>query len=122
MIKIAFLGTPKIGARALESLIDNKEIEVTVVVTVPDKAIGRSHSVLQSSPVARVAKEHNIQTIKTNSINKDFEKLKLFNFDYLVTCAFGQILSMDILKTPNKKAINIHGSLLPEGRGGAPIH
>ncbi len=122
MIKIAFLGTPSIGAKALESLIDSKQMEVEVVVTVPDRAIGRSHSTLQPSPVAKVAKEHNIQTIKTDSINRDLEKLKLFEFDYLVTCAFGQILSNDILSLPKKKAINIHGSLLPEGRGGAPLH
>ena len=122
MIKVAFLGTPKIGARALESLIENTKIEVVVVVTVPDKAVGRSHSVLQSSPVARIAKEHNIQTIKTNSINKDFLKLKLFDFDYLLTCAFGQILSRDVLSLPGRKALNVHGSLLPEGRGGAPLH
>ncbi len=122
MIKIAFLGTPNIGASALNSLINNDQIEVVVSVTIPDKAIGRSHSKLQPSPVAIMSEENNIPVIKTNSINKDIDKLKQYKFDYLLTCAFGQFLSDDVLALPNKKALNVHGSLLPDGRGGAPLH
>lgn len=122
MIKVAFLGTPSIGASALQSLINNKDIEVTVVVTIEDKPVGRSHSELQASPVAVLAQENNLNIIKTPSINKDIDKLKEYEFDYMLTCAFGQFLSDDVLSLPKKKALNIHGSLLPEGRGGAPLH
>lgn len=122
MITIAFLGTPSIGSKALESIINHKDIKVVVVVTVPDRAIGRSHSTLKPSPVAELASKHNIDIIKTNSINNDIELLKKYKFDYLLTCAFGQFLSDEVLSTPMKKALNIHGSLLPEGRGGAPLH
>ncbi len=122
MIKVAFLGTPSIGASALQSLINDSEIEVVVAVTNEDKAIGRSHSKLQATPVAKLSINNNIDVIKTNSINKDIDKLKEYEFEYMVTCAFGQFLSDDVLALPTKKALNVHGSLLPEGRGGAPLH
>lgn len=122
MIRVAFLGTPSIGASALQSLLNNEQIEVVVVVTTEDKPIGRSHSELQPSPVAKLAEQNGLNIIKTNSINKDIDKLRELDFDYMLTCAFGQFLSDDVLDLPSKKALNIHGSLLPEGRGGAPLH
>jgi len=72
--------------------------------------------------VALLAKKNKIPIIKTNSINKDIDQLKEYDFEYMITCAFGQFLSDDVLNLPTKKALNVHGSLLPEGRGGAPIH
>ncbi len=122
MIKVVFLGTPEIGASALQSLINSKLIDVVTVVTIPDKAIGRSHSELKPSSVASLASLNNLPIIKTNSINNDINKLKEYEFDYILTCAFGQFLSDEVLSLPRKRALNIHGSLLPEGRGGAPIH
>ncbi len=122
MIKVAFLGTPYIGAAALKSLLDEDSIEVVVVVTTEDKAVGRSHSTLQQSPVADMAERYELPIIKTNSINNDIGILKEFEFDYMLTCAFGQFLSDEVLALPKKKALNVHGSLLPEGRGGAPLH
>ncbi len=122
MIKVAFLGTPSIGAASLQSLINYERIEVVVVVTTEDKAVGRSHSELKPSPVAKLAEENGLNIIKTNSINNDIDQLKAYEFDYMLTCAFGQFLSSEVLALPKKKALNIHGSLLPEGRGGAPLH
>lgn len=122
MIKIAFFGTPNIGASALKSLLNSSQIEVVVVVTNIDKPIGRSHSKFEQSEVAKIATKNGLDIIKTSSINKEIDKLRKFEFDYIVTCAFGQFLSNDILNLPKKKSLNIHGSLLPEGRGGAPIH
>ncbi|NQX83414.1 MAG: methionyl-tRNA formyltransferase [Mycoplasmataceae bacterium] len=122
MIKVAFLGTPLIGAAALQSLINHENIKIMVVVTNPDKKIGRSHSILQPSPVAELAQKNKLNIIKTSSINKDVNELKKYKFDYIITCAFGQFLSDEILSLPKFKSLNIHGSLLPEGRGGAPIH
>lgn len=123
MIKVVFLGTPAIGASALQSLINSDKIEVVAAVTTVDKSVGRSHSNLIPTPVAKLAESNGIKVIKTNSINKDIDELiKLGEFDYLLTCAFGQFLSNDVLALPKKKALNIHGSLLPEGRGGAPLH
>lgn len=122
MIKVAFFGTPNIGAAALNSLLRNDKIEVVVVITTVDKPVGRSHTKLIETPVATLARDNNIDVIKTNSINNDIKLLTKYEYDYILTCAFGQFLSDDVLQTPNKKALNIHGSLLPEGRGGAPLH
>ncbi len=121
-IKVVFLGTPEIAVAALSSLLASKEIEVVGVVTGIDKVIGRKQSILAETPVATKAKENNLNLIKTSSINKDISLLEKLDFDYLLTCAFGQFLSSAILALPTKKALNIHGSLLPDGRGGAPIH
>ncbi len=121
-IKVVFLGTPEIAVSALISLLESKEIEVVAVVTGIDKPIGRNQSLLFETPVAKKANEYNLNLIKTSSINKDITLLNKLDFDYLLTCAFGQFLSPAVLALPSKKALNIHGSLLPEGRGGAPIH
>ena len=122
IIKIAFLGTPNIGTSALKSFLNNKRFQVVVVVTVEDKPIGRSHSQFMPSAVAKLSQINNLDIIKTNSINKDIDKLKKYDFDYLITCAFGQFLSDEVLALAKIKSLNIHASLLPEGRGGAPIH
>lgn len=122
-IKIVFLGTPSIGASALQSILNSKFFDVVAVVTALDKKIGRSHRNLIESPVAKLANKHNLKLIKTNSINENIELLEnLGEFDVLLTTAYGEILTKKILSLPKFKALNIHGSLLPKGRGGAPIH
>lgn len=122
IIKVAFFGTPQIAVSALESLFKSNKIKVEVVVTNSDQVIGRNQSEKQPSEVAQYASKNNLPLIKTSSINKEVSLLKKYSFDYLVTCAFGQILSKEVLSTSKKKAINVHASLLPKGRGGAPIH
>lgn len=121
-IKIAFLGTPLISTYALKSILDSEKFEVVVVVTNTDQRVGRNHSILQESEVALMASIHNIPVIKTDSINNDIDKLKAYSFDILLTCAFGQFLNEQVLKLPKFRSLNIHASLLPKGRGGAPIH
>jgi methionyl-tRNA formyltransferase len=122
MIKVLFLGNPEISVGALDSFFHHNEIEVVGVVTNKDKPIGRSHMEYKPTSVKKFALENNITIFETNNINNDIEILSNIDFDYLVTCAFGHFLSNDILSLPKKKAINIHASLLPRGRGGAPIH
>ncbi len=121
-IKIAFLGTPLISTYALKSILHSNDFEVVVVVTNTDQRVGRSHSTLEESDVAKLAKEKNIPVIKTDNINKDIDKLKQYHFDILLTCAFVQFLNEQVLKLPNFRSLNVHASLLPKGRGGAPIH
>lgn len=122
MLKIIFLGTPNIGASALKSLLNSDKLDVVAVVTGNDKPTGRSHSALQESPVASLGHKYGLNVVKTDSINRDIGKIANLGADYLLTCAFGQFLSDEVLNVPNKKALNVHGSLLPEGRGGAPLH
>lgn len=122
-IKVVFLGNPTISASALKSIILNDRFDVIAVVTSPDKSIGRSHSVKKQTPVAALAESNGIKIIKTDSINTDINELiNLGSFDILLTAAFGQMLSDEVLSLPSFKSLNIHGSLLPEGRGGAPLH
>jgi methionyl-tRNA formyltransferase len=122
MIKVLFFGNPEISVGALNALFDHQDIDVIGVVTNKDKAIGRSHSNFKATAVKEFALSNNINIYESNSINNDIAIIDELEFDYLITCAFGQFLSDDILSLPKKKAINIHASLLPRGRGGAPIH
>lgn len=122
-IKIVFLGNSTISKNALESLFNSVHFNIIAVVTSEDKLIGRSHSKKTPTSVAKFAEQNNIFTIKSNSINNDIKKLRdLGDFDILLTASFGQYLSDDVLNLPKFLSLNLHGSLLPEGRGGAPLH
>lgn len=121
-ISVMFFGNPKISVSALNSLINNKNFDVKVVVTNKDKAIGRNHSLAKPTELANFTKNLNITVIKTDDINSDIDLIKEFKIDLIITCAFGQKLSDEVLGLAKLKALNIHASLLPKGRGGAPIH
>lgn len=117
-MKIVFMGTPEFGATVLNSLINHHE--VVLVVTQPDKLVGRKQ-VIEYSPVKKLALEHQIEVFQPNNIRKEFHKILEYDFDLIVTAAFGQILGKALLDYPRYGAINVHGSLLPKYRGGAPI-
>ena len=117
-MKIVFMGTPQFGATILKELI--KEHEVVLVVTQPDKEVGRKR-IIEFSAVKKVALEKNIEVFQPYSIRKEYEYILNFDFDLIVSAAYGQIVGMKLLNHPKYKAINVHGSLLPRGRGGAPI-
>lgn len=118
-MKILFMGTPEFGAGILREII--KEHEVVLVVTQPDKEVGRKR-VIEYSAVKKVALEHNIPVFQPLNIRKEYQYiLDNYNFDLIVTAAYGQIVGSKLLEYPKYKAINVHGSLLPKYRGGAPI-
>ncbi len=121
-MKVIFLGNSEISVNALRALYNSNEIEVVAVVTNVDKKVGRNHNNLIPSPVAEYANSNNIKLIKTNSINKDIDLIKDIKCDYLITCSFGSYLSKEVLELPDIEPLNIHTSILPKGRGGAPIH
>lgn len=114
-----FMGTPQIAATVLSSMLDNG-ISVDLVVTQPDKKVGRKQKI-QYSPVKEVALEHNIPVFQPIRIREDHQEIIDLNPDVIVTCAYGQILPEIILNTPQYGCVNLHGSLLPKYRGGAPI-
>lgn len=123
MIKVVFFATPKIALKSLDYLIKSDKIDVTAIVTQPDKPTGRGHKVLPS-PIKEYALEHNIPVFQPVSIKKDFEiqeKLKKLKPDFFITFAFGQILSQEVLDIPKYSVINLHASLLPLYRGANPI-
>lgn len=107
------------AACILEGLLANN-YNVIAVVTQPDKFVGRK-KVLTFSPVKEVALKHNIKVFQPISLKNDYDFLKDFEFDLLITAAYGQFLPEAVLKMAKINSINVHGSLLPKYRGGAPI-
>ncbi|WP_323706261.1 methionyl-tRNA formyltransferase [Mammaliicoccus sciuri] len=121
MSKIVFMGTPDFSTGILEMLIE--EHEVIAVVTQPDRPVGRK-KVLTPPPVKKVAVKHNIPVYQPEKLNHSPELEEIINLqpDLIVTAAFGQLLPKSLLDAPKYKAVNVHASLLPKYRGGAPIH
>lgn|SRR5574344_278478 len=123
MIKIVFFGTPDIGLKSLKYLFNSEKIEVSAVVTQPDKPSGRGYKLVMS-PIKQFALENNIPVFQPKSIRKEpviIEALEKIKPDFFVTFAFGQILSQEVLDIPKYETINLHASLLPKYRGANPI-
>ncbi len=118
MLKIVFMGTPEFSVPILDALYNT--YEVVGVVTQPDKLVGRKKE-LQMSPVKKYALEKGLKVIQPIKIREDYEDILALNPDLIVTAAYGQIVGMKLLNAPRFKSINVHGSLLPKHRGGAPI-
>lgn len=117
--KVIFMGTPDFAVPVLKSLI--KETNVVLVVTQPDKMVGR-HQIVKSTPVKEVAISNNIPVFQPTNIKNDNDIIFNTECDIIITCAFGQFIPENILEYPKYKAINVHASLLPKLRGGAPLH
>lgn len=117
--RVIFMGTPEFAVPILETLI--KMTDVVLVVSQPDAYVGRK-KVLTASPVKQKAIEYNIPVFQPEKIKLDNEEIMNYKTDLIVTCAYGQILPESILKIPCLGCINVHASLLPKYRGGAPIH
>ncbi len=120
-MKIVYMGTPDFAVAPLKALIDNN-YEVVGVFTQPDKPVGRK-AILTPPPVKVVALENNIPVYQPNSLKNGegtaiLEELKP---DVCIVVAYGKILPKDFLDYPKYGCINIHGSILPEYRGAAPI-
>ena len=118
MLNIVFMGTPEFAVPVLEMLIE--KTNVIMVVTQPDKIVGRKKEI-KFSPVKEVAIKHNIEVFQPSKIRLDYEPLKDLDIDLIVTCAFGQILPKEVLDLPKYGSINVHASILPKYRGSAPI-
>ena len=118
-IKIVYMGTPMFSVGPLKELVDNYDVKM--VVTQPDKEVGRKHEIMFSK-VKEYAINNNIKVIQPKNIRKEYDEILSLNPDIIITCAYGQIIPKEILDYPKYGCINIHASLLPEYRGGAPIH
>lgn len=122
-MKIVFFGTPQFAVPTLQKLLENPEFEVLAVVTQPDKRRERGNK-LTPSPVKDVAIAHNLPVWQPERIKKDTQtltQLKQLAADAFVVVAYGQILSQKILDMPKLGSVNVHGSILPQYRGAAPI-
>ncbi|MEH7382472.1 methionyl-tRNA formyltransferase [Bacillus sp. JJ1533] len=122
MERIVFMGTPDFSVPVLRQIIEDG-YEVVAVVTQPDRPVGRKR-VLTPPPVKVEALKHGIPVLQPNKIREkqEIETVLSYKPDLIITAAFGQILPNEILEVPKYGCINVHASLLPELRGGAPIH
>lgn len=116
-LKVIFMGTPTFGKEILRCLVENN-YDVVLAVTQPDKYVGRKH-VLTSCETKKYALEHNIEVFQPIKIKNDYDLIVQKQPDLIVTCAYGQIIPKEVLSLC--KCINVHASLLPKLRGGAPI-
>ena len=118
-LKVVFMGTPDFAVPILEKLI--LETNVLLVVTQPDKVRGRNNKV-SFSPVKELAVKNNIEVFQPERIKEDYQVIIDKNPDIIITAAYGQIIPEELLFFTKYKAINVHASLLPKYRGGAPIN
>ncbi len=118
--KIVFMGTPIFATAVLDALL-KIDVNVVAVVTQPDKKVGRKQ-VLTASPVKQLALKNDIPVLQPTRVMDCLEDLQSFQPDAIVTCAYGMFLPQAILDVPQIECINVHASLLPKYRGGAPIH
>lgn len=118
-IKVVFMGTPTFAIPILEKLIQN--YKVILVVCQPDKEKDRKKRTV-IPPVKELAIQHQIEVFQPAKIKEDYQRIIEANPDIIITCAYGQIIPSKLLTFPKYGCINVHGSLLPKYRGGAPIH
>ncbi len=119
-VKIVFMGTPDFSVPILRQLVmDGYELQA--VVTQPDKPQGRK-KIIKPTPVKEEALRHQIPVYQPRKLREEYEEIIQLKPDLIVTAAYGQILPKAVLEAPKYGCINVHASLLPEYRGGAPIH
>ncbi|MGT2930152.1 methionyl-tRNA formyltransferase [Streptococcus dentasini] len=122
MTKIIFMGTPDFSATVLKGLLASENYEILAVVTQPDRAVGRKKEI-HLTPVKEVALAYGLPIYQPEKLSgsKELEQLMDLGADGIVTAAFGQFLPTKLLDKVGF-AVNVHASLLPKYRGGAPIH
>ena len=122
MTNIIFMGTPDFSATVLKGLLESKQYEILAVVTQPDRAVGRKKEI-RMTPVKELALDYGLPIYQPEKLSKsaELDSLMNLNADGIVTAAFGQFLPSKLLDSVSF-AVNVHASLLPKYRGGAPIH
>ncbi|WP_334071768.1 MULTISPECIES: methionyl-tRNA formyltransferase [Paenibacillus] len=120
-MNIVFMGTPAFAVPSLEALL-KEGYNVVGVVTQPDRPQGRK-KVLTPTPVKEAALQHGLPVLQPQRLRapEAVEELAALKPDLIVTAAYGQILPKSVLDLPKYGCLNVHGSLLPKYRGGAPI-
>lgn len=118
-LRVVFMGTPSFAEVILKKLIE--VTNVVLVVSQPDKEFNKKKEIIYS-PVKKLAMENNIKVFQPDRIRKEYEEVLKAEPDIIITAAYGQIIPSVILDYPKYGCINVHGSLLPKLRGGAPIH
>lgn len=122
MTKVVFMGTPQFAVPSLDALLD-AGYEVAGVFTQPDRPVGRGHK-LAACPVKERALERGCPVFQFEKLRlpEGVAQLRALEPDVMVTAAFGQILTQELLDIPKRGVVNVHASLLPKHRGSAPIN
>ncbi len=117
--RIVFMGTPDFAVPILKGLIENYKVKG--IVTQPDKPVGRKGEI-KATPVKQEGLENTILVVQPKKLRDEWQDVVSLHPDLIITCAYGQILPRELLVYPKYGCINVHASLLPKLRGGAPIH
>ncbi len=117
-LQVVFMGTPEFAVPVLQGLLDN--YKVRAVVTQPDRK--GNHGQINISPIKKLANDKAILVLQPEKIREDYQEIINLKPDIIITCAYGQIIPRELLECPKLGCINVHASLLPKLRGGAPIH
>ncbi len=122
MKSVVFMGTPDFAVPALQALIDSPDYDVKLVISQTDKPQGRKQ-ILTPPPVKQLALRYGLEVYQPETLKSDeaFERISECNPDFIVVSAYGKILTKRILDLPRYGCVNLHGSLLPNYRGAAPI-
>ena len=120
-IKTIFMGTPVFACSILEQLYQESALEVIAVISQPDRKVGRKQ-ILQETPVKQLALQNDTKVLQPESIKESVDEILSLKPELIITCAYGQFVPTKILNYPVLGAFNVHASLLPKLRGGAPIH
>lgn len=120
-MRVIFMGTPDFAVETLEAIVKAGH-EVVLVVSQPDKAVGRSKA-LKYTPVKACALAHGLEVYQPERVRRAecVEHLRSYAPDIIIVEAFGQIIPKEILDMPRYGCVNVHASLLPKYRGAAPI-
>ena len=118
--RIIFFGTTEFASGILQTLID-EGYNVVAVVSQPDKPVGRKHTI-QITPTHALADQYQIPVIQPDLLKEHVDDVLRYEPELILTCAYGQFVPVRILEYPRLGCINVHPSLLPKYRGGAPIH
>lgn len=120
-INVLFMGTTEFAKEILTTLLAINEINIVGVVCQPDRKIGRKQEII-FSPVKQLVVAKGMKFFQPEKIISEYDNLQALNIDVIVTCAYGQFLPSKILDLARILSLNVHASLLPKLRGGAPIH
>ena len=118
-LNVVFMGTPEYSIPVLKMLYENTNL--VGVITQPDKKAGRK-KVLTPCPCKKFAIDNNIKVLTPFNVREDYEDIINLNPDIIITCAYGQMIPEKLIEFPKYKIVNVHASLLPKYRGGAPIN
>jgi methionyl-tRNA formyltransferase len=118
--RVVFMGTPDFAVTILQTLLESP-VNVVGVISQPDRPVGRKQE-RKPTPVKTFALEHHLTVHQPEKVGDLMNELAQLDLDLIITCAYGQFIPDKILQLPKCGCVNVHASLLPKYRGGAPIH